>query len=173
MMERMSVSRKTGILTISFLSGRLLHRAACSLPMPVPINYLAVIVAAAAAVILGFLWYGPFFGNAWMKLMGFTKEDMTKAMKNGMAKTYGLMIVGALLMAAVLTYVVTYASAYTQTSGLSVGLQSGFWIWLGFAVPLLMDGQLWEGKSWKLFWINASYRLVSLLLMGAILASWM
>jgi len=47
---------------------------------PVEINYLAVLVAAIASMALGFLWYGPLFGNQWKKLMGFTDKSM-KAMK--------------------------------------------------------------------------------------------
>ena len=34
---------------------------------PVEINYLAVLVAAIASMALGFLWYGPLFGNQWKK----------------------------------------------------------------------------------------------------------
>ena len=47
---------------------------------PVDISYLAVLVAAAAAMAIGFLWYGPLFGNQWKKLMNFTDKGM-KEMK--------------------------------------------------------------------------------------------
>lgn len=137
-----------------------------------PVNALAVLVAAASAIVLGFLWYGPFFGTPWMKIMGFTKDDMQKAMKNGAGKTYALMIVASLVTAYVLSHLISFSAAYMQTSGVTVGLSTAFWVWLGFSVPVLMDAQLWEGKTWKLFWINASYRLASLLVMGAILAGW-
>jgi hypothetical protein len=49
---------------------------------------------------------------------------------------------------------------------------TGFWVWLGFFAPLQSDEVLWGGKPWKLFFINTSYRLVSLLAMGLILALW-
>ncbi len=139
--------------------------------MDVPVNYLAVLLAAFVSIVLGFLWYGPFFGKPWMKLMGISKESMQSGQK-GMAKTYALMIVTTLITAYVLSHVTTFGIAYFKTPGVSAGLSSGFWMWLGFAVPLIMDGQLWEKKPWKLFWINAGYRLVSFLLMGAILAGW-
>lgn len=42
------------------------------------VNYLAVLVAAIASMILGYLWYGPLFGNMWKQLMGFTDKDMKK-----------------------------------------------------------------------------------------------
>jgi len=137
------------------------------------INPLSVVVAGAAAVVLGFLWYGPFFGKPWMKIMGFNKEDMQKAMKNGMGKTYALMIVTVLITAYVLANAIGVLSDLLLRSELSISIMVAFWMWLGFQVPVLMDAQLWEGKTWKLFAINASYRLAGLLVMGAILALWM
>ena len=57
-------------------------------------------------------------------------------------------------------------------SDLNAGLQGGFWNWLGFVMPVTLGIVLWEGKSWKLFGINAGYYLVSLPIMGVILAMW-
>src|SRR5688572_1633570 len=55
-------------------------------------NYLAILVAAVAGMAVGFFWYGPLFGKIWVKLSGFTKEDMEKAQAKGMTKTYVLVI---------------------------------------------------------------------------------
>jgi hypothetical protein len=42
------------------------------------VNYLAVLLAAAATMIIGFLWYSPIlFGNVWMKQIGLKAEDMS------------------------------------------------------------------------------------------------
>lgn len=136
------------------------------------INYLAVIVAAIAAVVIGFLWYGPIFGKPWMKLMGFTKESMSKMKQAEMMKSYGLMIVTTLIMAYVLAHTTEFAMAYTRTYGVVGGLMSGFWSWLGFMMPVHMNDQIWGGKPWKLFAITAGYSLVSMLTMGVILATW-
>ena len=39
--------------------------------MEIEINYLAVILATIAAVVVGFVWYSPaLFGNQWAKLRG-------------------------------------------------------------------------------------------------------
>ena len=36
--------------------------------MPVELNYLAILVAAAANMVVGALWYSPFlFGSIWRK----------------------------------------------------------------------------------------------------------
>lgn len=137
-----------------------------------PLNYAAVLAAAICSVVLGFLWYGPIFGKPWMKLMGFTAADMEKAKAKGMTQNYVLMALGSLVMAYVLSHALVFASTYLKSSGIEAGIMSGFWNWLGFIVPVVMGDQLWGGKSWKLFPITAGYYLVSLCLMGVILATW-
>ena len=39
-------------------------------------NFYIFFVAAIIPLVIGFFWYGPLFGNAWMKEMGFTKESL-------------------------------------------------------------------------------------------------
>ena len=34
------------------------------------INHLAVLVCLILSFVLGFLWYGPIFGDAWMGMVG-------------------------------------------------------------------------------------------------------
>ena len=138
----------------------------------IPINYWAVLVAAASSIVLGFLWYGPFFGKTWMREVGMTDEKMKSAKEKGMTSSYVLMTVGSLVMSYVLAHALAFASAYTLTIGVSAGLMAGFWNWLGFVAPVTMGSVLWEGRSWKLWLLNSGYYLVALLLMGVILAVW-
>lgn len=135
----------------------------------VQINYIAVLVSAVAAMVLGSLWYGPLFGKRWMKYMGWTKEKMD-SMKKGsnMNVNYGIQAVGALVLAYVFAHVISFSGATTITAG----LQGGFWMWLGFVAPIMLGKVLWEGKSWNLYFLDAGYYLIQLLIMGAILASW-
>lgn len=135
----------------------------------VEINYIGVIVAAVISMVLGFLWYGPLFGKPWMKEMGFTKEKMMEAMKQGATKSYVLMAVSSLVMAFVLANVLAFSA--NEMGGMSVmnAVQSAFWTWLGFVATVLLGQVLWEGKSWKLYTLNAGYYLVSLVLMGVVL----
>lgn len=135
----------------------------------IEINYLAVLVAGVAAMVLGGLWYSPLlFGKAWMKLSGFTEKDMEKAKQKGMFLSYFFNFVSILVMAYVLSHFVDYAGA-TDWRG---GLQAGFWIWLGFVATVMLGMVLWEGKPFRLYLINVLYWLVALLGMGAILAVW-
>lgn len=140
--------------------------------MMFPINYAAVVVAAVVSMVLGSLWYGPLFGKMWMAFSGITPGQIDAAKKAGMAKSYALAFVGSLLMAYVLAHALLFASSYLKVSGIVPGLTSGFWNWLGFVAPVTLGTVLWEGKSWKLWFLSNSYYLVSLQLMGAILSLW-
>ena len=139
----------------------------------VPVNYLAVLVAAVLSMVLGFLWYGPLFGKPWMKLMGWTKESMKGMKQSEMMKMHGLQFVGSLLMAFVLAHSLIFAATYLKVRGTSAGLQTGFWNWLGFVAPVTVGSVLWEGKSWKLWLLNNAYYLVTLSSMGILLSLWM
>jgi hypothetical protein len=132
------------------------------------VNYIAVVIAAVSAIVLGFLWYGPFFGKPWMKALGITKESQEKLMKSGMGQTYMLMTLTTLVKAFVLAALLGSLAVMTSAAAVS----AAFIIWLGISVPLIMGDQLWLQKPWNLFVINASYELVSLGIMSVILVMW-
>lgn len=140
--------------------------------MEIPINYIAVIVAAIAQMALGFVWYGPLFGKEWSKLMGWSEAEMAvgraKMEKEGW-KTYSIQALGALIMSYILAHYFIFASTYTNTHGLLGGFVVGFWSWLGFVAPVMLSSVLWEGKSWKLFFLQSGYYLVALIVMGMII----
>lgn len=138
----------------------------------VPLNYTAVLGAAVLSMVLGFLWYGPLFGKTWMTLMGWSKEKMPKPNQNEMMKMYGLQALGSLAMAFVLAHALTFAKAYLGSEGVSAGVQTGFWNWLGFVAPVTLGSVLWAGKPWKLWLLNNSYNLTTLILMGVTLSLW-
>src|SRR3989338_3050875 len=137
--------------------------------MQPPVNYLAVLVAALSSMVLGYLWYGPLFGKLWMKLSGL---KMGSGAKDKMGMLYGIATVGAFIEAYILSHVLVFASSYMNTSGLSAGLSSGFWMWLGFVATVTLGNVLWYGHSWKLWGLENAYYLTSLLIMGSILALW-
>ena len=142
--------------------------------MEMAIDFWAVIGAVIVAVVLGFVWYGPLFGKQWMRLVGISHEQMEDAKRRGMAgmwRTYLMMIVGTLVMAYVLAHVI---AAFGEALGESIGgtgATAGLWMWLGFVAPVTLGSVLWENRPWKYWFIVSGYYLVSLVLMGIIIAS--
>ena len=136
------------------------------------VNYLAVIVAAVANMALGFVWYGPLFGKKWMAWSGHSMGNMDAKKAQGMWKTYLLAFIGSLATAYVLRHSIVFAGTYMELNGAWVGVTSGFWMWLGFVAPVTLGTVLWEGKPWKLWILTNAYYVISLIMMGAIVAVW-
>ena len=139
--------------------------------MDIHINWIAVIVAAVAHFIIGFLWYSVFFMKPWMKEMGLDKltpKQRKEGMKE-MPKSMAINFVTLLVTAWVLDWIILAL----KVPGAMGGIQAGFWIWLGFFATTLVNTVIWEKKSWKLYGINASHHLAGLLAMGIILGAWM
>lgn len=132
--------------------------------MQADINYLALAVSAVLSVVLGFIWYGPLFGKKWMALSGMTMPAEKPPFKT-MLKPIVLSIVGAFFMSFIL-------STGLQGASVGLGMLAGFFGWIGFIVPVHFNFAGWEGKPWTLFFINAGYWLVYLVLIGALLAAW-
>lgn len=141
--------------------------------MTVDVNYWAIIVCAILSIVLGSLWYGPIFGKPWMKMMGFNAPDkVTPEQKKQMMKSYAITTVGSLVMAFVLAHTLIFASTYLNSTGIWSGIGAGFWNWLGFVAPTTLGTVTWEGKPWKLWFINSGFYLVYLIIAGIILALW-
>ncbi len=135
----------------------------------VDINYLAVLVSAVVSIILGSLWYSPLlFGKVWMRLAGKNAKEMNKAKKRGMGKLYLVAFIASLVMAYVLAHFIKYLTATSFTDG----MLAGFWLWLGFIAAVQIGIVIWDNKPFKLYLLNAIYYLVSLAIMGGILAVW-
>ncbi len=134
----------------------------------VTINYLAVLVAAIAAMVIGALWYSPLmFANQWLKLLGLNEKTMKQMDKYGNAGMF-CMFVSTLLTSFVLAHFIDFSLATTALAGAI----TGFWIWLGFVATTFVSMPLFEGKPWGVYLINVGYYLVSFVVMGIILALW-
>lgn len=130
----------------------------------VPLSW-AMLVAAIIRFVVGGLWFSPFaFAEPWRKIVGLSPEQM----KSGMPKAIAADVVGSLLMAWVLAHAVVYAGA----SSLGQGAAVGFFNWLGFVAVIQFTTVLYEQRPFRLFGIQSGFNLVSLLLMGALLAVW-
>jgi hypothetical protein len=138
--------------------------------MNVEVNYLAVLVAGIASMVVGYAWYSPvLFGNAWMKATGRTTESM-KDEKSQLGKIYSISFILSLLTAYVLTHVMVFSENFFHYSLLTTGITSAIWMWLGFVMPVQATDVLFGGKSFKLFAINTGYQLASLIAMGIVIA---
>ncbi len=135
------------------------------------VNYLAILVSGIAAMVVGFLWYGPLFGKAWIILSRMDPKKIEEAKKKGiqgMWKSYLTMFLATLVTAYVTSYFVNTMNLTT----VSQALQLTLWLWLGFFATTMIGTVLWENKPIKLYFLNIFHYLVSLGLMSVILTLW-
>ena len=128
-------------------------------------NYLAVIVAAIAYWLLGAIWYGVVFGEAWMAL-----EHMTAEQARSMNPVLPYVITLALnvLIAYALAQICIWRNAHTLGRGASVGVL----LWVGFVGPVTFTTYMYEMRPKELFAINQFFPLAGFVLMGGILGAW-
>jgi hypothetical protein len=137
--------------------------------MEVEINLMGVLLGAVSSMIVGGLWYSDaLFGKPWAKMAGIDKDKQT----SDAGKALSGMFLLALVMAYVLAHV-SYLSAqfFTDQSFLYCAISSGFWMWLGFVLPVTASNSLFEQKRKKLSAIHAGNWLATLLVMGWVIGA--
>lgn len=127
------------------------------------INWLAVFAAAASSFVLGGLWYGALFGNAWLKAAGLTREQATAGNK---AMIFGGSFVLALIASA--TFAMFLGAEIDAMSGALYGLCAGLcWVAASYGISYLF-----EMRPLSLWLINGGYHTIQFTLIGLILGAW-
>ena len=127
-------------------------------------NYLAVVVAAAAAWAWGAAWYG-LLGSRWVKAARIDPGAMVMR-----AAPFVVGFVADLVIA----YVLAGAIGHLGTGQVTVwnGLVSGAIIWAGFIATVLTVNHRYQGFGWDLTLIDGGHWLGVLLIAGAIIGWW-
>jgi hypothetical protein len=126
------------------------------------VNWLAVIVAAVAGIIVGFIWYAPqVFGRRWARASGIELPQPGEVQP----MTY----IGAVVTAAVTAYVLAVLIGGLGAATLVDGVIVAVVVWLGFVATWLASGVFFERRSTEWWAINAGQAIVSLAIMGAII----
>lgn len=154
------------------------------------INFPIVLLAALVPMVIGFLWYGPLFGKAWMKASGMTPEMAREA---SMVKVFGFSFLFCVMVSFVLQFLVIHQYSLSsliqgdqsETSAkwladsmaayggrfrtFGHGMVHGFMTGFLLALPFVGMSALYERRSAAYIFIHAGYWTVSLMLMGGVL----
>ena len=134
--------------------------------MHISINYLAVLVAAVVAFVLGAIWNGPLFGKAAAAARGAAAGEGSAMPSPG---TMAIIFVALLLAAFGLAAIASYVHLFNWTHGLKLGALAG----ICFMLPaVLIDHQMSRGTKTAALWIGAGSWLVSCIVMGVIVTVW-
>ena len=132
------------------------------------INYPAVIVAAIIHFMIGGLWYGLIFGNLFLRIIAWTPAEIEQIKANSSPVQYLV----ALATSFVLCYILAHFVQYTKAKGVADGMQTGFWLWLGFVATTQLPTVIFEQRKLGLYLLNVGYQLTACLICGALLAAW-
>jgi hypothetical protein len=131
----------------------------------ISINWWAILAAIVSNFAVGGLWYSPaLFIKPWLEMSGVKKSDFDA----GLPKA----LVGDLISSAAMALVLDHIIHWSNVVNLGQGLFLAFCIWLGFVAAVLLGSVTYEQKPLKFLAINALYRLITVMLMGAILTLW-
>lgn len=135
------------------------------------INCWAVLVAALANFIIGFMFHGPVLGKMWMKLANVTPtgNEKFKDMIPQMLWNLAANILFAYVLAVVYMFSVL---SMTMTAGVMSGVAAGFLLWLVVVAASSME-VIWMKRTFKLWSFELISSLVAILVMGAIIGGMM
>jgi len=162
-------------------------------------NPLILALAGIIPMIVGAIYYGPLFGNAWMKANGFTKEKMEEG---NMPLILGLSFILSVILAIGISALTNHQNGVLQlfamhpdfgTAGTEVGdlytavmdkfgnthrsfghgALHGFISAVLIAFPLIAINALFERRGWKYIGIHVGYWAITLTLMGGVICQWM
>jgi hypothetical protein len=139
------------------------------------LNPLAIVVATIVSFALGSVWYGVLFVKPWQRAMGFADDKKPSGAE--IAKGSVLNLIGTALIAFVLSHdvLVWRPSSWGLTGDQAphvYGFFAAFFVWLGYIVPVLLNGVAFERKPWRVFFISAVFQLISLMAMAMIISYW-
>jgi uncharacterized protein DUF1761 len=129
------------------------------------INYLAIVIAAAAAFLFGGIYYHV-LADAWMKAIGFSKKSRSKGASH---TPLIITIIAELVMAWVLAGLIGHLGPGQVT--VKNGIVSGAFVWLGFVATTIVVNNAFGKRKPMLSTIDAAHWLVVLLIMGAIIGA--
>ena len=130
------------------------------------LNYFAIVVAAIIYVVIGAIWYSPaVFGKLWMKL---AKCDPESCKGKNMVWSWLGCCVTALITAWGLAVLIRNMAYTDFIRGGYIGILA----WAGFVMTTQFSAVLWGKKHIGEWLIHASCALISLWVMGGVIAVW-
>jgi Protein of unknown function (DUF1761) len=130
------------------------------------INHVAILVCVVLMHVLGFLWYGPLFGEKWM---AYLKLDMAQIQAN--APGAGIWVLNLIASVAPLYMLAWLFTKLDITTGIR-GAGIAFLLTFSMHHLIEMNSNMFAQQPYGLAWVTGGYSLVSFTLSGFILGAW-
>lgn len=133
------------------------------MPKIAGVNVVGILAAAFVMWILGFVWYGVVFSEAWMAGNGYTEADF-----EGQS---GLWMPAGFLIPLILAYGLGWHMKQKGITLWKTAALYGLWLGLLIGVPLMMYAYVYSPQhSWEVLLIDGSHTVVTFVV-GCIILS--
>lgn len=127
------------------------------------IDLYSVLIAAVLYTVIFVCWYSKWlFGSTWIKY----SQLKTEIQKNWWRKVFWNSLLGLGL-----AYFLAFFDASLQVTSVGDAMFFSLCLWLGFVLPTQLFSVIWHKKSVRVFFIETSGLLLSLLVMGGIIGA--
>lgn len=122
----------------------------------------AILISAALAFALGWLWYSPkMFGTVWMEAIGKRPGDVQENLARYMV-TFAGWIVAAFVYSFLISH--GFIEGFRDYMFLSIAL------WGAFMMPAKSHAIMWGNFNTKLLWIDGGYMLAGYIIFAFVFA---
>jgi hypothetical protein len=126
------------------------------------LNWLAIIAAAVSAFLLGGIWYGPLFKNAWCREAGMDPN----AKPGHPGRVFGVAFVASLVAA------FGFACFVGAKPALLDAVHAGLFIGVMYVATSFGINYAFAQRSFKLWAIDGGYHTLQFMLYGVVLGLW-
>jgi hypothetical protein len=126
------------------------------------LNPWAILLAAVSSFLLGGLWYGPLFKNAWCKLAGVDPEKPA----GHPARVFGVAFAFSLVAAT------AYAWFLGPSPDLTFAVGMGAIVGVAFVATSFGINYQFAGRPFRLWAIDGGYHTLQFVLYGLVLGLW-
>ena len=127
------------------------------------VNYVAVVVAAIVAIVIGFVWFSPqALGGRW------TAYGVPAAPARPGGSAVGVGVISALLNSWVIALLALNLGGATIGDGVVLGIL----VWVGFIATVTAAEFAFLRRPWGAWVVNNVHHLIVQVVLGAIVTVW-
>ena len=130
-------------------------------------NHLAVVVSAVVYFVIGGLWFGAIFSQAWLSAVGKSMEELQRT-----TMPEGALYTLAFIAALILSYTLNWLLQRGGKQGANEGIKLALGLWIGIVATTAGPIFMFSGASLRLFLLDTGYPLLAMIITGAIISGW-
>lgn len=131
------------------------------------LNWLAILCAAIAYWVFGFVWYTLLFGKIWA-----AEQTQHRGKSPSAGESMGRSLISTFIAQLISAAAMAYLFKRTGTIDINHALRLAAATGIGFAGTTVTITSVWESKPTKIWFIDAGFYFIGAILLAIIFVSW-